>query len=266
LDPLETASGSKAAPQLIQPESSAHPPSFSMLEVLLTAGVCAAMAILFFPAVLESRDEARRTFCQNSFRQLGEALTRYSIEHDTIPAIDPNSRLGFAGIIPVKLQEAGLLPDPTILICPGSEWAAQDTEFSVPSMADLEAAMQQASAHDLWELKCRAAGSYGFNLGIYENGKYYAPVNERRWFFVWAADAPSFHLPHRISANHSGRGMNLLFEDGHIEFIHGYFVPRTQDDVLRSLYGLAEAGRDKDDSVIGSSIASPRTASLFWGE
>jgi len=237
-----------------------------MLEVLLTAGVCAAMAILFFPAVLESRDQARRTFCQSSLRQLGEALTRYTLDHDTIPAIPSDGRLSFAGMIPVKLQEAGLLPEPSILICPGSDLAAQNTKFVVPTMSQLEGALREATGHQLWDMKCRAAGSCGFNLGIFENGNYYAPVNERRWFFVWASDAPSFHLPNRISANHGGRGMNLLFEDGHIEFVQGFRVPRTRDDVLRSLYGLAEAGRGKDDSVIGSSIARPRSASLFWGE
>jgi prepilin-type processing-associated H-X9-DG protein len=169
-------------------------------------------------------------------------------------------------MIPIKLQEAGLLLNPSILICPGSDLAAENTRFAIPSMSQVECALRESTGHRLWGLKCRAAGSCGFNLGIFENGNYYAPVNESRSFFVWASDAPSFHLPNRISVNHGGRGMNLLFEDGHIEFIQGYRVPGTRDDVLRSLDGLAEAGRAKNDSVIGCSIARPRSASLFWGE
>jgi len=267
LDSLpQPAEVGKIAPAATGRDSYAHRSSFTMLEMLLTAGVCAAMAILFFPAVLESRDQSRRIFCQQSLRQLGEALTRYSLEHDTIPAIPANGRMSFAGFIPVELQEAGYLTDPTILICPGSDLAAETEKFTIPSFEELQSAMCEATGHRFWNMKCRAAGSLGFNLGIFENGTYYAPVNEGRWFFVWASDAPSFHLPNRISANHSGRGMNLLFEDGHIEFVEGCCVPHTRDDVLRSIYGLAEAGRDKDDSVIGASIGRPTPASLFRGE
>jgi DNA-binding CsgD family transcriptional regulator len=48
----------KATPAPRPYESCSHHTTFSMLEMLLTAGVCAAMAILFFPAILESRDQA----------------------------------------------------------------------------------------------------------------------------------------------------------------------------------------------------------------
>jgi len=146
---------STVAPVQYEYESFSHGNSFTMVEILLTAGVCAAMAILFFPAVLESRDHARRTFCQEGLRQLGEALTRFSLEHqDKIPKIPLDNKFGFAGIIPVKLQEAGFLVDPSILICPGSEFSRETTRFKIPTYDELS----NASPHQFWNLKCRAGG------------------------------------------------------------------------------------------------------------
>ena len=67
----------------------------------------------------------------------------------------------------------------------------------------------------------------------------------------WSA----FHRPGRQSDNHAGYGQNVLFEDGHVQFL---VTCKTDcDNVFLSERNLVEAGRHPDDSVIGHSTAAP---------
>jgi prepilin-type processing-associated H-X9-DG protein len=222
-------------------------------DLALATGVCVAMATLFFPAVLSSREESRRLSCQNNLRQLGVALAAYGRDYGSIPPVPRSGKMSFAGASPILLFETGFLDDRSVLLCAGSVWSKRSREFRMPRVAEVLA----ASGERLQEIQEHAAGNLAFNLGTYVQGRLTAPRMEGRPHFVLAGDAPSMHLPQRMSVNHGGRGMNLLFEDGHVLFVSGCCAPGTSDDVLRSLNGFVEAGRVKDDSVIGHSSARP---------
>ena len=65
-------------------------------------------------------------------------------------------------------------------------------------------------------------------------------------------------MPGRQSANHGGRGQNVLFEDGSIRFIrHVPDPPHLPDDPFHNLDGEVAAGRAFDDAVIGASSDRP---------
>jgi prepilin-type processing-associated H-X9-DG protein len=233
----------------------------ALMDLFVATGICVAMAALFFPAVVYSRDEARRATCQNNLRLFGVALHAYSQEYATLPQIPLQGKLSFAGYCPTLLHEAGFFQDASILLCPGAEFPVPAGEFGIPTLDEII----QAQGIRLRRLREVAGGAFGYNLGVYENGRHTAARYEARPNFVWAGDAPSMYLPQRISANHSGRGMNLLFEDGHVAFVWGCRVPGTHDDVLRSYAGFVEAGRFKGDSVIGGSLARPEITPYYWG-
>ncbi|MCA9269238.1 MAG: hypothetical protein KDA41_12240, partial [Planctomycetales bacterium] len=71
------------------------------------------------------------------------------------------------------------------------------------------------------------------------------------------ADSPSLHLPGRQSANHGGRGQNVLFEDQHVEYLTTVRPADVRDEVYLSDRGYVEAGRHYNDAVIGESAAQP---------
>jgi hypothetical protein len=223
--------------------------------MVIAAGIFFAAALLFFPAIADSRHQARLAACRENLRDLGAALHRYSDFHrGDLPHVPATGNLGFAGVFGPKLVEAGFLTEPDRLICPASSWAKQRGEFRVPTMGQIE----QATGRDLVRLQRMAGGSYGYTFGYVDDDRYLPVRNLCRAHFAIMSDAPVLGVTRRVTANHGGRGFNVLFEDMHVRYIVFRRVPDTyRDDVFRNDRGLVEAGLHSDDSVIGPSLAAP---------
>jgi hypothetical protein len=211
------------------------------MDVIVAGGVCAAAAMLFVPAIANSRQQAKLVACQNNLRGLGLSLVRYSRDHDgAFPLVSDSEKLGVSGIYAPLLKEAQLVENDNWFLCPASRLAAETCEFRVPSSQEV----LSAEGKQLELMQRRMGGSYGYAFGyVDEQGAYCANVNRNRPRFALLADAPSLHLADRQSANHGGCGQNVLFEDGHVEYL------------MRCR--LAEAGRHFNDAVIAESAATP---------
>ena len=66
---------------------------FTVIEMLVVAGVVTLLLALIFPAVQMSREAARRTTCQSNLRQVMLATTNYAATHRVFPA---GSALGWS--------------------------------------------------------------------------------------------------------------------------------------------------------------------------
>jgi prepilin-type processing-associated H-X9-DG protein len=75
------------------------------------------------------------------------------------------------------------------------------------------------------------------------------------------ADAPACDANSEVrpgnSANHEGRGQNVLFTDGHVEFLTTRTVGPDGDDIYLNADQKVGAGRGPRDSVLGQSGAVP---------
>jgi hypothetical protein len=78
-----------------------------------------------------------------------------------------------------------------------------------------------------------------------------------------AGDAPSNSRPRRASANHSDRGQNVLFEDGHVHFLRQLPTSPALDDPFHNRDGWVARGVDRDDAVLGASEDSPIPVTLI---
>ena len=74
---FEAAAGglSPAKPRLSIPAVSSP---WSLADMVVAVGVCAVAALLFFPAISNSRYTAQLNACQNNLRRIGLALADYS--------------------------------------------------------------------------------------------------------------------------------------------------------------------------------------------
>jgi hypothetical protein len=226
----------------------------SWLDVSMAVGIVVAMSLLVFPAVQTSRFNSRLFTCRDRLRQIGLALTQYSeSQNGYFPPVYDRGRFAGAGRYAPVLLHNGFIDGPEWFVCPDSP-LAQDRQFRIPSLEELAAASRQ----DQVRLRHSMGGSFGYNLGFVENGRYYGPRNLHREGFALVADAPSRLLPNHQTLNHGGRGQNVLHESGAVSF---YPTPQPRDfadNVFLNELGLVDAGQHRDDSVIAPSDGVPR--------
>lgn len=225
-------------------------------EVVVAAGIFMALALLFFPAISNSRQLARLTQCHNNLRQLGLAMAAYSDRNSGgyFPGIPSTGNRAFAGIYGPMLRDAGYLVNSSLLICPSSRLADDRDFFEVPTLEQVDVAADV----ELVTIRRLAGGSYGYNLGYADHGVLRSPRNTGRSYFALMADAPSPSRAGYQSSNHSGRGrQNLLFEDGSIRYVSVSPMDDYADHPFRNHFGVVAAGVNDYDAVIAPSYMPP---------
>jgi hypothetical protein len=216
-----------------------------------------AAVSLIFPAIWTMRERQQIAACQQNLQYAGISLADYAARdpNGCIPGMSVSGNRSFAGVYGSYLLERELLESSQWLVCPGSELAAQRESFRVPTLA----AIDRATGETLVRLQRLCGGTYGYNMGYFDNGVYKAPRHESRTYYVLMSDAPATYRPQRTTKNHGGRGQNLLYEDGHVRWVVD-LCDDLCDDPFLNRSGLVAAGQDCDDVVLGESLAKPMPA------
>lgn len=234
----------------------------------------AAAAIIFLglllPSLAEGRFEARKVACQDQLRVLGEAITQFVLrtERAQLPQVAERGPEAFAGVYAVRLRDAGLLEDVTVRWCPsldrpvaaGGAAGARVGDGGTDEFVTAEM-LHQAPVNQLQKWQRFAGGHYAYTLGVLDGNRYGAPQYQGRAAFAVLADAPlggypdGGLTPDRVG--HGGRGLNVLYEDGRVEFILTEAVENVPDHPLLNLRGEVEAGVNVDDAVLAPSWRAP---------
>lgn len=221
---------------------------WGMQDLLVAAGICVAATLLFFPAVSHSRSQAQLAMCQNNLRLLGVALGNYSEHHGRFFPFQhgPGAATVTSAVTPV-LQESGFLDDLRCVICPASALGGNDE--SPRTGVD---AVGQVARREWDRLRHLVSDSYGFTLGHLADGVYHAPRNRQRAHFALAADLPSSQAADLQSSNHGGCGQNVLYEDGHVDFLKSCRTNRPEhcDNIFLNDDNAVGPGVHADDAVI----------------
>lgn len=226
---------------------------FKSADLLVMGGIVAALALLFFPAVAQSRFQSRIVACQSNLHELGQALSTYSGLHGGLfPEVPHEGNRAVAGFYAPMLFENKLVTQSSLFVCPGSPLAASDAPYVVPTFHEVD----QAEGRMLSRLQRAMGGSYGYTLGYVEDDRVQPVRDLGRNHFAVMADMPSLHLDGRQSVNHRQSGQNVLYESGCVRYLVDCQC-KCIDPIFLSDRGLVEPGVHKNDAVIGDSASRP---------
>ncbi len=229
---------------------------FTPADAVVAIGVVLAASFFFFPAIANSRFQARVAACQNNLRELHVDLRQYSQNAGKghFPFVPPEGNRSAAGIYTLLLKEAGLLEDPRIVLCPASPRAERGEDFRLPTLAEVD----QAEGWRLLELRSTMGGDFAYCLGYQLADRQVVAVRDRgRDHFVLVADAPRLSPAGGNSPNHGGHGQNVLYEGGRVRFLRTRWEVSSGDDFFVNDLGQVEAGLQPSDSVVGASAVPP---------
>jgi hypothetical protein len=225
----------KAVTHILQP--AADPPrqrrnlwDSTALTVSLSLLCCLAL-----PALVGARFEARKAQCAQNLRLTGMGLIDYSslAPDGRFPQIATSGPSAFAGVYAIHLNEAGLLDSIQQLRCPSlssvnnpvSNLQSSDLRLTgqpfandfglFPSLSQL--GNLPPNQLRVWQLY--AGGDYAYNLGVIEDSRAVAPRNSGRSYFAILGDSPVLKGKSESFDVHDGRGINILYEDGRVQFL-----------------------------------------------
>lgn len=241
------------------------PPAAVQRGVWDSVGMSLSIALLcclLLPTILRARFESRRIQCMENLKYLGAGLIELAglSTDQRFPAVAEIGPESFAGVFAVRLNDAGMLESTSRLICvsqPRSLNNGSHDLIRLPSLAQF-ALLNRSEVSFFRRI---AGGDYAYNLGVVEAGRVMAPRLEGRSNFAILADAPVMQPQSEFFIAHSGQGLNILFEDGHVEFIavDGWNQP-TLDHPFRNRRGAHDVGLDVDDASLAPSYFAPPRA------
>ncbi len=232
----------------------------SWLDSMALTVSLVVLCSLTIPAIVRARYESRRAQCATNLRETGSLLFQYAMRQPSrrFPFVSSSGPEAFSGMYVVRLSESGLVPSTRMLRCASLTSPSRPVPkvMAIPSVEQLHTATP--SQLDNW--KCNVGGDYAYNLGVFEDEQLVAPKNVGSSHFAILADAPVFVNNCEELLAHDGKGINLLYDDGHIGFLRSSCFTShelTLDNPFRNLHGAHEAGIGISDASLAPSQFPP---------
>ncbi len=204
---------------------------FTLIELLVVIAIIGILAGILLPVLSRARESARRTQCASNVKQIGMGLIMYANENSEAFPVSTTAPVAMTSL---KLLFPNYVSDPRMFNCPS------DTSVTAATNADMNDTTGDAFDKD----EC----SYG-----YDNTHTQADDAD----VAIAADRPPAATSATAnSANHNGRGQNVVYIDGHVEFVNsplaGWYAPdgTTRDNIYTNTAGGTGVSTVATDTVI----------------
>jgi prepilin-type processing-associated H-X9-DG protein len=238
----------------------ADPPAgvlgWSLADLTVAGGVMLAVSMLLFPAIRESRDEARRVACQNNQWQIYRVVASFQEDHaGYVPFVQPND---IAGIFTVQLVELRYISREDLaplLVCPDAPVAdairARQFVVNIPTLE----ALSRMSAEERAEAGAKMSPTYAYGFG-YRNDQQYFYIRGRGPI-PFLGDEPGEAKDDYMSPNHGGSIVQYAMLDGSVKTRTSTKVQGDKDHLYENALRERAAGLGRLDTVLGLSEATP---------
>ena len=260
---------------------------FTLVELLVAVGLIALVLTIAFVVMARSRETSNRVKCAKQLRAIGQAILLYTNDNRGQyprsiyaggPIVTPtwgtgataSDPFGAGGPAPNDVSAVMFLLARTmdisleIFVCPSSDQRPLQVDSGIQSRSNWDGA-REVAAH----LSYSYANPYADDGATARYRLASASVQPE---FALAADrnpgsadvltvtptSPSRALRRANSRNHDGRGQNVLFGDGHVDFQQTPFCGFKNDNIYARRAGptgsasatIVASPFDLDDSVL----------------
>lgn len=208
---------------------------FTLIELLIVIGIIGLLAGILLPVLSRAKESARRTQCASNMRQIGMGLIMYANENEDVFPRDTTTVVERPAMRSFNLLFNTYVSDNRIFKCPSDVTVTNATN----------AGMSPATADDSFD---QTECSYGYD---------FTHTQADDAGVALASDRPPVN-PNAIanSPNHNGRGQNVVYIDGHVEFVNSPLAGRyeadgvTRDNIFLNTAGDAAASSGGPDTSI----------------
>lgn len=233
------------------------------VDVLVAAVLLLVVGGVLATWLFVARDREQMMACQENLRRFHSALWAYSESHPEgkFPEVQAQPPAHMAGFFVPLLHDAGQLPANITATCPGVERRT----VPVRSVAELEA-LRREHPDEFRDVARTLGGCYAYTLGYREgegnNLVHRGLTNKMDGRLPIMADRPppgigTAEALALNSPNHAGRGQNVLFIAGNVEFSTTRTIGVRRDDIFVNVRGDVGAGYGPFDTVLGRGDAEP---------